>query len=81
METIDKYFFHDAAYTLLPHSTATFTISPWFLEKPLDEGLYRVTGGETYTDTEHPAWQLEFRIAAGASPEPALSPVSENETA
>ena len=47
----------------------------------MDEGLYRVTGGETYTDTEHPAWQLEFRIAAGASPEPALSPVSENETA
>ena len=81
VETIDKYFFHDAAYTLLPHSTATFTISPWFLEKPLDEGLYRVTGGETYTDTEHPAWQLEFRIAAGASPAPALSPVSENETA
>ena len=81
VETIDKYFFHDAAYTLLPHSTATFTISPWFLEKPLDEGLYRVTGGETYTDTEHPAWQLEFRIAAGASPDPALPPVSENETA
>ena len=74
IETIDKYYFHSEAWTLPPHTTQTFTISPWFLKKPLSSGLYRVTGGEMYTGTDErvkqPAWQLEFRVSVDASPEP-----------
>ncbi len=79
VKTIDNYGFNSVAYLLQPHSVRTFTIDAWFVEKPLDAGLYRVTGSEVWTgETEnqratYPAWQLEFRISDSAQPEPDFS--------
>jgi len=74
LSTIDSYCFNSLAYLLEPRSMGTFTISPWFLSEPLRAGLYRVTGGEMRTgssrQTTLPAWQVEFRAAEEARPEP-----------
>ncbi|MDE7245875.1 MAG: hypothetical protein K2O18_18135 [Oscillospiraceae bacterium] len=76
VKTIGQYTFDSIAHELQPGSVSTFTLDAWFVDKPFDAGLYRVTGGEVWTDTQHtdgPAWQLEFRVADGAQPEPDFS--------
>ena len=78
VKTIDHYAFYSAAHTLAPGSVTTFSLDAWFVDKPFDAGLYRVTGGEVWTETpeqktEYPAWQLEFRVSGTAQPEPDFS--------
>lgn len=56
-----------------PHSVGTMDVHLDYLPAPLEEGLYRLTGGplslgEGGGETE--PWQLGFRVAAGAAPEP-----------
>ena len=44
LETIENYGFTLEGYLLFDHDRKTFTIGTWFLNEPLSEGLYRVTG-------------------------------------
>lgn len=70
--------FHDVAWVLQPHRAGQFTIDAGLLARPLEEGLYRVTGdAQMWLNSEEPAlhepvpgWQVEFRVAAEAPPEP-----------
>lgn len=72
VDFIDNLYFRDVLYTAEPHSMRTMELNWGLLRKPLDEGLYRVTGssigvGENgKTDN----WQLNFRVTAEAQPEP-----------
>lgn len=63
---------HDIARILQPHSTGTFSISTGALAQPLDEGLYRITSEEMWIEPDKtvPGFQVEFRVASGAQPEP-----------
>ena len=70
--------FHDVAWVLQPHRAGQFTIDAGLLARPLEEGLYRVSGdAQMWLNSEDPAlhepvpgWQVEFRVAAEAPPEP-----------
>lgn len=70
--------FRDVARILQPHRAEQFTIDAGLLARPLEEGLYRVSGdAQMWLNSEEPAfhepvpgWQVEFRVAAEAPPEP-----------
>ena len=63
---------HDIARILQPRSVGTFSISTGALAQPLDEGLYRITSEEMWIEPDEtvPGFQVEFRVASGAQPEP-----------
>lgn len=68
VETIENYGFNSIGYLLQGGETKEFTISTWFLAKPLDAGRYRVIGSKLYPDApgstpaQYPPYQLEFDI-------------------
>ena len=70
--------FHDVAWVLQPHRAGQFTIDANLLARPLEEGLYRVSGdAQMWLNSEDsalhepvPGWQVTFRVAAEATPEP-----------
>lgn len=64
--------FADVLYLVQPHSAGTLTLNVGLLAQPLEQGLYRITGTNLRigTDETSPAWQVSFRVAADASPEP-----------
>lgn len=54
-----------------PHTTETWTLRMLSEYRPLDEGLYRVTGNDVFMGCESAgAWQVSFRVTADAQPEP-----------
>ncbi len=73
--------FTSEAYVLFDHTRAEFTASTFALEKPLDAGLYRMTGCALYIIVpddenpdeeeyiEYPAYQLEFVVSEDAEVE------------
>lgn len=81
LETKANYGFTMVGYSLYDHDKKTFAIWIDFLNEPLDEGLYRVTGcslrvapddqnlsyGMDYV--EYPPYQLEFTVSESATPE------------
>lgn len=75
---VGDVLFHDVAWVLQPHRAGQFTIDAGLLARPLEEGLYRVSGdAQMWLNSEDPAlhepvpgWQVEFRVAAEAPPEP-----------
>lgn len=76
-ETMKDYAFTSIGHVLPPHSVGTFSLSTWFLEKPLEEGLYRVTGSLLRTADEdgqpvqdYPGYQLTFLVTEEAREEP-----------
>lgn len=66
----------DVLYMVPPHSTRTMPYSTVMLTRSLDEGLYRLTGGELWMweDQEEretfPAWHIDFRVTSDAPPAP-----------
>lgn len=63
----------DEAYIVWPHSARAISINLNFLARPLDEGLYRITGenlraGEERVESS--SWHVDFRVTADAQPEP-----------
>ena len=68
VETIENYGFNSIGYLLQGGETKEFTISTWFLAKPLDMGRYRIIGSNLYPDApgstpgQYPPYQLEFDI-------------------
>ena len=72
IDYIDHYAFHDDMLLVNLHSARTMDLNWDWLSKPLDEGLYRVTGSTIWVkengDTDN--WQLNFRITRDAQPEP-----------
>lgn len=79
--------FTSEGHILYDHSRALFPISTFALATPLTEGLYRVTGcalrtaqndenlGADGSYTDHPAYELVFRVATDAQAE---SPSQDN---
>lgn len=73
VEFQDKMFFHDIAWVLEADSVRKLRLDVDSLERPLEEGLYRLAGEIVYqADTMKKAepWQLDFRVTAEAQPEP-----------
>lgn len=71
VDFIDNPIFADVLYTVEPRSVRTMELNWSQLLRPLEEGLYRITGsniwvGEDMTDN----WQAGFRITSDAQPEP-----------
>lgn len=73
LEGMDSAAFRDELLCLAPQSVRTRTLRCLSLLPPLDEGLYRVTGSGVQVGGEKcdlPAWQVSFRVAPDACPEP-----------
>ena len=73
VEFQDKVFFRDVAWVLEADSVRTLRLDMNALEQPLEEGLYRLTGGGVHlhdTGEWSEPWQLDFRVTAEAQPEP-----------
>ena len=78
LEYAPNTIFHDVAWVLRPHSAGQFSIQARVLARPLEEGLYRVSGdekmylhgGDSASPEPVPGWQMTFRVAAEAAPEP-----------
>lgn len=82
LKTIENYGFTDLAYTLYEHDKNTIKIGTWFLKKPLNAGLYRITGcslrvapsgkklSYAWNYEEYPPYQLEFTVSKTAPAEP-----------
>lgn len=69
----EEAFIADILYTAQPHSVHTMRYSTHDLTRPLDEGLYRLTGSSLWIGdgyAESPAWHVDFRVTADARPEP-----------
>lgn len=63
--------FRDLAFVLEPNAVRTVPLTGLALLPPLEEGLYRVTGSAVTAGEEAlPPWQVSFRVAAEAPPEP-----------
>lgn len=71
LEYPDGLAFTDEALLLGPQSVRTQTLSALGMLPPLDEGVYRVSGSGVRVDgAEMGEWQVSFRVAADAQPEP-----------
>lgn len=72
VEFIDNVVFADVLYTVEPHAVGTMELNWGHLLRPLEEGLYRVTGSEIWAGADGGTgrWQLNFQITANARPEP-----------
>lgn len=73
IEFLENTFFHDVAYIVRPRSSGTLAPGINLLSEPLDEGLYRITGGTMIIGDDGeklPAWQVSFRVTPDALPEP-----------
>ena len=69
----EALFFADVLYALPAQSVTTMDLNVGLLGRPLDEGLYRITGGPLWIGDGHaesPAWHVDFRVTADAQPEP-----------
>ena len=69
----ESLFFADMLCALPAQSVATMDLPVGLLGRPLDEGLYRITGSSLWIGDEHaesPAWHIDFRVTADARPEP-----------
>lgn len=72
VEFQDKVYFRDIAWVLEADSVRTLRLGMNALEQPLEEGLYRLTGGGVHlhdTGEWSEPWQLDFRVTAEAQPE------------
>ncbi|MBD5162516.1 MAG: hypothetical protein HDT14_11010 [Oscillibacter sp.] len=73
VDFLENTFFHDIAWAVSPGSSGMLKLGMDLLSEPLSEGLYRVTGGTMITGEDGeklPAWQVSFRVASDAQPEP-----------
>lgn len=72
VDFIDNLVFADILCTVEPHGLRTMELNWSQLRQPLDEGLYRVTGGSLWVgeNEKTDSWQLDFRVTADARPEP-----------
>ncbi len=73
VEFQDKVYFRDIAWVLEADSVRTLRLDMNALEQPMEEGLYRLTGGGVHlrdTGEWSEPWQLDFRVTAEAQPEP-----------
>ena len=80
----DGLMFIEIMSIVKPHSVQTMELDWSLLHRPLDEGLYRVTGsklwiGQGETDAVTDPWQLDFRVTKDAQPEPDFALVVQNQ--
>ena len=69
----EALFFADMLCALPARSVTTMDLNVGLLGRPLDEGLYRITGSPLWIGDGHeesPAWHVDFRVTADARPEP-----------